>query len=180
MGKFKFTTHDYILYLLNRLRPDASDKIKLNKIAFLVEFGYKFKTRKELSDAQYAGINLGAVINDYKEIFEDMEKSKKIKIDGYTIRPLQRPGVDIPKEISAIIDPLIEKYSSLTNSELVALAHDTDSYRITTNSEKEMGKIIDKDLAALESFFEESNLLEIPVSDLPKLKEKDLEKYELG
>jgi len=79
-----------------------------------------------------------------------------------------------------VVDPLINKYSLFTNNELIALTHDTDSYKITTTNEKHMGRIIDKELAALESFFVDDIVPEIPESDLPKLDEKDLEKYELG
>ncbi|MAF20730.1 MAG: hypothetical protein CMI55_03545 [Parcubacteria group bacterium] len=35
-----FKKEDYILYILNNLEPEKSDKIRLNKVAFFVEFAF--------------------------------------------------------------------------------------------------------------------------------------------
>ncbi|OGC54735.1 hypothetical protein A2797_00935 [candidate division WWE3 bacterium RIFCSPHIGHO2_01_FULL_48_15] len=179
MNKFRFPYQDYILYILNKLEPERSDKIRLNKIAFFVEFAYILKTQSELSSAQYAAISMGPVINSYDPILKQMEKAEKIKIDGNLVRPLENPSTDVPEEISALIDPLIDKYSSLSNSELINLSHATDSYKITTSNEKKMGGIIDKDLAALETFFEDNGVSTGPIeeSKLPKLTPSDLVEY---
>ena len=48
----------------------------------------------------------------------------------------------------------------MNHSELKALTHATDSYKITTRNEKEMGHRIDKDLAQLETFFGEDSEVE--------------------
>jgi hypothetical protein len=177
-----FNTEDYILYILNRLEPDKSDKIKLNKIAFFVEFAYFFNKEKALSDAQYAAIDKGAVIDSYDLILKKMQKEKKITIDGYIIRPLQFPKIDVPEDASLFIDPLIKKYSSLNNNELIGLSHDTDSWKITTNNEQIMGNIIDKKLAFLETFFCENeadektiNENKLPIVDRGKLIEYEPE-----
>lgn len=177
--QFKFNTQDYILYLLNRLEPANSDKLKLNKIAFFVEFGFLYRCRKELSDVRYAGITLGPVIDEYAQLLKEMEKSGKVKVDEHIVRPLQKPSITPPENIAAIIDPLIEKYSKLTSAELVALSHLTDSYKISTNNEKDMGKLIDKELAALETFFDEKPSNPIFDEDrLPVIKKADLVEYE--
>ena len=49
MNDFKFKIEDYILYILSKIEPAKSDKIRLNKVAFFVEFAYMFKKQKELS-----------------------------------------------------------------------------------------------------------------------------------
>ncbi len=183
MNNFKFTIEDYILYLLNKLQGGKADKIKLNKVAFFTEFGYIFKNQSELSEADYAAIDKGPIIDNYSQILESMEKKGLIKIDsdGYTIRALTVPSVVIPKKVSLVIDPIIGKYSQLTDQELISLSHDTDSYKITTDNEKMMGNKIDKDLASLETFFvdEDVNITEdeerLPVIDKTKLVE-----YEFG
>lgn len=174
-----FKTEDFILYILNRLAPDKSDKIKLNKIAFFVEFAYLFSKEKSLSDAKYAAIDMGAVIDSYNSILENMQKEGKITIEGYTIRPLKSPEVDVPEETSLFIDPLIKKYSVFNNNELISLSHDTDSWKITTNNEKVMGQIIDKKLALLETFFDENEATAMIDEDkLPVINKEKLIEYE--
>ena len=70
MGKFEFKEEDYVLYLLNHIKPERSDFWRLNKIAFLVEFAYLFFKEKALSNADYAAITHGPVINDYGDLLE--------------------------------------------------------------------------------------------------------------
>ena len=179
-NSFLFKVEDYILYILNRLEPEKSDKIKLNKVAFFVEFAYLFFKEKPLSRAQYAAIDAGAVIDSYDSILKEMQKKKKITIDGYIVRPLKSPEATIPEEISSFLDPLIQKYAVLNNSELISLSHSTDSYKITTNNEKVMGRIIDKKLALLETFFcEDKTEDEIAEEKLPVIDKEKLVKYEL-
>lgn len=178
INNFKFDTTEYILYLLQKIEPSQSTKLKLNKIAFFVEFGYLHKIGRELSKSNYAGIVYGPVINNYKLLLSQMQRKKMIIIDGNYVRPLKGLETKIPDNISSIIDPLIEKYSKLTSTELVKLSHLTDSYQITTNGEKEMGKIIDKDLAALESFYDDENCDEkIDETKLPRFNPDDLIPY---
>jgi len=175
-----FNTEDYILYILNRLEPEKSDKIRLNKIAFFVEFAYVFQNERPLSNAQYAAINNGAVIDSYDLILKFMVARKKIKLDGYFVRPLKTSEALIPKEASSFIDPLIKKYSSLNKGELIGLSHSTDSFKITTNNGRTMGRIIDKDLALLETFFDEDKdeEEEIDENSLPAIDKSKLAKYE--
>lgn len=179
MSVFTFSIEDYILYILNKLEPEKSDKLKLNKVAFFVEFAYLFFRRKILSQADYAAINRGPAIDDYKVILQSMAKKGKVKLDGYKVRPLTNPSNEPPEEIANFIDPLIDKYSELTNNELIALSHQTDPWLITTNNNKNMGMIIDKDLASLESFFvEESSDESQDEIELPKVDKESLEEYE--
>jgi len=176
---FLFKIEDYILYILNRLEPEKSDKIKLNKVAFFVEFAYLFFKGKPLSKARYAAIDNGAVIDSYDPILKRMQKEKKITIDGYIVRPLKSPDATIPEEISSFLDPLIQKYALLDNSVLINLSHSTDSYKITTDNEKIMGRIIDKKLAPLETFFDEDKVVECEIDEnkLPVVDKKKLVRY---
>lgn len=171
---------DYILYILNRLEPEKSDKIKLNKVAFFVEFAFFFFKGKPLSRAQYAAIDAGAVIDSYNSILKEMQKEKKITIDGHIVRPLKSPNTTIPEEVSSFINPLIKKYSLLSNTELINLSHSTDSYKITTNNGKVMGKIINKELAFLETFFCDDETIEKPIDEnkLPVIDKEKLIRYE--
>ena len=180
MDKFKFKKEDYILYILNHLKPEKSDLWKLNKIAFLVEFCYIYFKDKDLSDAQYAAITHGTVLDNYETILKNMEKKKLIKLDGYNIRIITDKKIAVPENISNFIDPKIAKYSEMTNGELKAITHATDSYKITTKNEKVMGGRIKKSLALLETFFEEGtkendeismgfNADKLPIFDRTKL-----------
>lgn len=177
MNKNILKKEDFILYILNKLEPEKSTKLVLNKIAFFVEFGYFFKTSQELSDAEYAGIPLGPAINDYAQILAKMEKRGKIKIDGNIVRPMQRPSVKVKDSISSVIDPLIEKYSVLSTNELITLSHATDSYKITTDNENVMGNIIDKRLANLETFYGSNEEEILNEKDLPQFDSKNLKPY---
>ena len=177
--KFIFNKEDYVLYLLNQLEPGKSDKIRLNKIAFFVEFAYLYSHKRELSDAKYAAIDNGPVIDGYDSLLKKMVNEKKIVVDNYLIRPQKNFSVKIPEHISCFISAVIKKYSTLNNSELIALSHATDSYKITTDNERKMGKIINKKLAFLETFFEEGESDEqIAEGELPVINKSKLVKYE--
>ena len=148
----KLTVEDLILYILNKLPPGKSDKIRLNKLAFFAEFAFLHKFNQPLSTAEYAGIDLGPVINNYDVILKGMQKNKLIKMDGYKIRPLASPSVKLSSEYSSFVDSIIERYSVLSKDVLIGISHLTDAYKITTKNEKVMGQKIDKKLALLETF----------------------------
>jgi uncharacterized phage-associated protein len=174
----KLKKEDYILYILNKLEPEKSDKLILNKIAFFVEFAFLQKYNQDLSFAEYAAISHGPVIDGYDEILKSMEKNKLVKIDGYTVRPLRSPKIEISDEQRGFIDRVIEKYSSLSGSELRGLSHQTDSYKITTDNEKVMGKRISKKLAMLETFLTDGETEEVfEESKLPKIDRSELIPY---
>ena len=176
--KLKLNKEDFILYILNKLEPEKSGKLILNKIAFFVEFAFLQKYNQDLSSAEYAAINHGPVIDGYDEILKDMEKKKLIKIDGYMVRPLNFPKIEISDEQREFIDRVIEKYSSLSGSELRGLSHQTDSYKITTDNEKVMGKRINKKLAMLETFLIEDEVDDTSLeSELPKINRSELIQY---
>lgn len=178
MTKFKFTTEQYVAYILSKLEPAKSNRIRLMKVAFFVEFAYKAKYGKELSESKYAAINMGPVIDGYKIILDQMKSEGLITFSGYNVLLTRAPKNNLPDEVACFIDPLIEKYSKLSDQELITLSHQTDSYKITTDNETRMGGIIDKDLAALESFFEDDND-QIDESELQPVDKNKLKKYEL-
>ncbi|MBP9702081.1 DUF4065 domain-containing protein [Candidatus Woesebacteria bacterium] len=178
-NKHKLSTRDYILYLLNKIELAKVGKIRLNKLAFFVEFGYIYKTGKQLSETEYAGINLGPVINDYRKILAQMEKDGDVKMEGDRIVPLKNSNL-IPDEVRVVIDPLIARFDAQPDRLLVSMSHATDAYKITTIDEKVMGKIIDKSLAPLETaFFDEKTIVE-DLQDLPSINRNKLVPYEFG
>jgi len=168
--RIKLNKEDYILYILNKLEPKKSGKLILNKIAFFVEFAYLQKYNQDLSSAEYAAIDHGPVIDGYDEILKKMEKGGLVKIDGYIVRPLHSPQIEMLDEQRNFIDNVIEKYSKLSSSMLRGLSHQTDAYKITTNNERIMGKKINKRLAMLETFFGEDETDEVLLENkLPKI-----------
>lgn len=169
MGDFKFNQKDYIVYLLGRIEPKRADLMCLNKLAFLTEFYFKYKTGKELSDAQYAAIDHGPVINDYKSVLQEMQSDGLLKLDDYKISLCSYENLDVPEEVQKIIDPVIEKYAQLNNSELRSLSHETDSYKISSDNEKIMGNVIDKKLALLETFFDQEEFIEYTEDQLEEM-----------
>lgn len=175
---------DFILYILNNLEPAKSDKFYVNKLAFLIEFAYLFtrKGEQQLSDLQYAAIDYGPVIDDYAKLFSKMESDGLIKMNGKNIRVVTDKKVDVPEEVASIALPLIRKYSSLSFNELSAITHQTDSYKITTQNEKVMGNLINKELAELETFYsnEVDESEEFKDNELPRVDRDNLVKYEFG
>ena len=73
----KLTIEDFILYILNKLEPEKSDKIRLNKLAFFTEFAFLHRFNQPLSNAEYAGISLGPVIDNYDTIMRLSSLNKK-------------------------------------------------------------------------------------------------------
>lgn len=174
----KLTTEDFILYILNKLEPEKSDKIRLNKLAFFTEFAFLHRFNQPLSDAEYAGISLGPVIDDYDIILKEMQKKKLLTMDGYKIRPLASPKEDLPPEYRNFVDNIIEKYSAMPKDVLIGISHLTDSYKITTDNEKKMGGKINKKLALLETFLldDETEKL-INEDELPTVDRSQLIRY---
>lgn len=176
----KLNIEDYILYILNKLEPGKSDKIRLNKLAFFVEFAFLHRFNIPLSNVEYAGIDLGPVIDNYDSILKAMQKKNLVKIDGYKIRPLASPSVQLSPEHSAFVDGIIEKYSSLSKDVLIGISHLTDAYKITTDNEKFMGKKIDKKLALLETFLlEDESDAPMKEDELPVIDRKQLIRYDV-
>jgi len=176
--KFKLNKEDFILYILNKLEPEKSDKIRLNKLAFFVEFAYLLRFNQELSDTEFAAIDMGPVINDYDGVLKNMQKKGLVKMDGYVLRPLKSPFVEIPTDIRMFMDTIIDKYSKLTKNELIGLSHLTDAYKITTDNEKRMGFKINKKLALLETFLTDDDQTDQPREDeLPRINRSQLIKY---
>ncbi len=172
----------YVLYLLNNL-SSKTDKYRVNKIAFLTEFAYIYKNNIPLSEIQYAAIDKGPVIDEYKSLFKKMEKAGKIKVDRIYVRPLKDADMrGVSPAMIKQLDELIEKFSKFDTNSLIALTHALDSYIITTKNEKVMGNIIDKSLANLDIYFDENldkyQENQIPQNQLPELNREDLVEYD--
>src|SRR3989344_2570436 len=105
----RLNVEDYILYILNKLEPEKSDKLVLNKIAFFVEFAFLQKYNRDLSSAEYAAIDHGPIIDDYEDVLKRMAKAGLVKIDGYIVRPLRSSEIDMPQEQRNFVDGVIEK-----------------------------------------------------------------------
>ena len=174
----KLTVEDLILCILNKLEPEKSDKIRVNKLAFFTEFAFLNRFNLPLSDAEYAGIDLGPVIDNYDAILKGMQKNNLIKVDGYKIRPLASPSVQLSPEYSAFVDSIIEKYSILPKNILIEISHLTDAYKITTKNEEVMGNKIDKKLAILETFLLDNDE-DTPTNEdeLPSINRSQLVQY---
>ncbi|MCX6712177.1 MAG: DUF4065 domain-containing protein [Candidatus Vogelbacteria bacterium] len=174
----ELTVEDFILHILNKLEPEKSDKIRLNKLAFFTEFAFLHRFNQPLSTAEYAGIDLGPVIDNYDIILRGMQKNNLIKMDGYKIRPLVSPSSQLSPEYGTFVDSIIEKYSALPKEVLIGISHLTDAYKITTNNEKIMGGKISKKLALLETFLLDDEV-DKPVNEnnLPRVDRSQLVNY---
>lgn len=147
---------DLILFILNHSNPNMGIK-KLNKLAFFLEFTYIFENDKKLTNAEYAALPMGPVINDYKvlikHLVEDGKISKNEKADDglEDYLPLEKP-TEFNPELTGFLLTVLNRYKDLSPKQLEDLSHGLDSYNITVHeNDGEMGKIIDKDLALLDS-----------------------------
>jgi len=146
---------ELILFILEHSRPNMGIK-KLNKLAFFLEFTHLFEFDKPLTGQNYAAINMGPVIDNYKDLIVNMIKAGKIMpntkadkgVEDYI--PLEKlHGISI--DLQSFLSQVLEKYEKLSAKQLEDLTHVLDSYNITIHeNEGKMGKIIDKDLAMLD------------------------------
>jgi len=100
-------------------------------------------------------------------------------MDGYKIRPLTSPSVNLSLESSAFVDNIIERYSKLSNDVLIGISHLTDAYKITTKNERVMGEKIDKKLALLETFLlDDEPEKSVNEDELPAVDRSQLVRYD--
>ena len=71
MDKEAIKIEDLLLFILGNSSPNMGIK-KLNKLAFFLEFTYIFENDKKLTNADYAAIPMGPVINDYKVLIKKL------------------------------------------------------------------------------------------------------------
>lgn len=152
--KGTISIEDLLLFILTNSSPNMGVK-KLNKLAFLLEFTYLFENEKPLTNASYAAITMGPVINDYKVLVASMLKKKEIctneDADGGTedYLPLKKPQIDT--QLFAFLLTVLNRYKELSPKQLEDLTHGLDSYNITVHENGgKMGRVIDKDLALLD------------------------------
>ncbi|OGC82209.1 MAG: hypothetical protein A2V81_00515 [Candidatus Abawacabacteria bacterium RBG_16_42_10] len=146
---------DLILFILSNSNPNMGIK-KLNKLAFLLEFTYLFEHETPLTGANYAALQMGPVIDDYKDLMKRLVKEKKVcendKADTgkSDYLPLKKPTIDV--DLASFLNAVLDKYKELSAKQLEDLTHGLDSYNITIHeSNDKMGGVIDKDLALLDS-----------------------------
>jgi uncharacterized phage-associated protein len=152
---------ELVLFILNDCPPNIGVK-KLNKLAFLLEWSYIFDTGKELTNAQFAAIDMGPVIDGYKGLFQAMEKEKLIQRnrfenDIHNYVPNRPPRINA--ELNYFLAKVLNKYKNLTGLDLEHFTHTLASYNITLeDNNNSSGKIIEKHLACLEEVLENEDL----------------------
>ena len=156
MATYMMSIEDLILFILGNSRPNMGIK-KLNKLAFLLEFTYLFEKDQPLTSADYAAIPMGPVMNDYKQLMKQLLEAGKIVenekaeegLEDYL--PLVKPK-EFDPELTGFLLTVLNRYKELSPKQLEDLTHGLDSYNITVHENQgQMGKIIDKDLALLDS-----------------------------
>ena len=156
MDKNLIDIEDLLLFILSNSSPNMGIK-KLNKLAFFLEFTYIFENDRKLTNAEYAALPMGPVINDYKVLIKNLVKSGKVAknkkadngLEDYL--PLVKAR-ELSSELTGFLLTVLNRYKDLSPKQLEDLSHGLDSYNITVHENGgEMGEIIDKDLALLDS-----------------------------
>jgi len=144
--KFK----NLVLYILNSDDYKDTGIKKLNKILYFIDFYFYRDYEKSISNTSYAKAEMGPIVDQYKEIFNQMVQDRvleKIDDDGkYLYKPLQQADIKqfSSEEINHIRN-ILEKYGRLSGAELESISHNQQPWVLT---EKD-GDKIDIDLALL-------------------------------
>ena len=157
----KLDIKELILFILHHCPLDTGLK-KLNKLAFLLEWSYIFDRGQELTNAQFAAIQMGPVIDDYKNILMQMQTDNLVIKNNHQHTHIYTPKrpANIPIESREFLVNILNKYKDLTGTQLEHFTHELASYAYTVRN-NQYGKIIDKSLACLEEVLLENENLEL-------------------
>lgn len=143
--------NNLILYILSNIHYKDEGIKKLNKILYFVDFYfYKDHERFVSGQTEYAKAGMGPIINNYRDIFENLCTEglleKSIKDGAILHKPKKEPDVKVfTSEELDHIHKVLYKYGQLNSKELESISHDQQPWVLTKN----VGDIIDPDLALL-------------------------------
>lgn len=139
-----------VLYVL--AHPDYREGgiKKLNKLLYFIDFYFYRDHERQITDAKYAKAHMGPVIDQYQELFQQLESDGAISgetIDGRMIyKPLEKYNL---KEFNAAeidhIARVLSLYGKLEPADLEAISHRQQPWLLT----EKYGDLIDPDLALL-------------------------------
>lgn len=174
---------DIILYICNEIPPFKNGALKINKLIWFIESEYYRQHNATITGVNFAAIDHGPVINDYKNSFEEMVEKKLIKVDkqdfaNWHFTPIKQSVLStLTDDQKLLVKDMVSKLGELGSDALEGLSH-KDAYEITVSeAHGAMGSLIDMDLVMLESSPLDNGAEETP----PGLEEstKIVEKYNI-
>ena len=163
--KFK----NLVLYILENNDYQDEGIKKLNKILYFIDFYFYREHERSISDARYAKAGMGPIVDNYKEIFQQLDNDGVLKQLSENGRIFHKPKGKADKTIfsSEEIDHIrniLDKYGKLSAAELESISHDQQPWVLT----RQAGDIIDPDLALL---IDDGNAEDIEVTNEQMKKE---------
>jgi len=135
-GRFQFDPEkavEVILYIAHRLRDPGFHKI--SKILYFADLSHLGKFGRLITGDAYVAMKHGpvpscsydilkSVREDAPFCFSDHAKNAFSVVDGYIVRPLREPGVDLlSRSDCKCLDATISKYGNMSFRELTDLSH---------------------------------------------------------
>lgn len=144
--KFK----NLVLYVLSHEDYREGGIKKLNKLLYFIDFYFYRDHERLISGVDYAKAEMGPVVDQYKLVFEKLEKDGVLKSTGTTGYITYRPLVDVDlKQFSSEevdhIGRVLNHYGKLSSNDLELISHQQQPWLLTEN----LGEKMDPDLALL-------------------------------
>jgi len=154
---------ELILYLASKCEQDpAFGAVKLNKLMFYADFMAYLKFRRPITGQVYVAREFGPAPKELLKLRQDLEKEGALAIIernflGYTQqRPIALRAADLSvfsSEEVALIDRVIDLFQGFNASQLSALSHQFDGWRLAARDEVipyEVALLADRELTLAE------------------------------
>lgn len=148
MNNNKFT--NLVLYILAHEDYKEGGIKKLNKLLYFIDFYFYRDNERLISGMDYAKAEMGPVVDQYKQIFIELEEAGFIKTVDSKGSVIYKPLKDAdlkeftPEEIDHI-GRVLNRYGRLSSNDLELISHQQQPWLLT----EKLGEKIDPDLALL-------------------------------
>ncbi|MFA5798075.1 MAG: Panacea domain-containing protein [Patescibacteria group bacterium] len=139
-----------VLYVLAHQDYQEGGIKKLNKLLYFIDFYFYRDHERLISGAEYAKADMGPILNDYRDIFKELESAGDLKCqtaEGMTVctalKTAELSGFT-PQEVDHV-SRVLDRYGKLSGRDLELISHQQQPWVLTEN----FGDIIDPDLALL-------------------------------
>lgn len=168
---------DIVVFICSEINKFKNGSLKINKLLWFIESEYYRRHNCTITGVNFAAINMGPVIDGYKELFQEFENEgyiatqKAADSDRILYSANEDSTMDsLTEEQKRIVEHIIQGLGHLTETTLKELSH-RDAYEITlAENNHRYGSIIDMELTLLENS---------PIDDLSSPEEHiDIEKIQ--
>ena len=134
---------DTILYILGSC-PVRPGKTMLLKLLFLADYYHYVEHLQPITGADYVALPNGPVIDNYDDVFDELERENLIKTERVQIRGFSEPKVEFralqaPSEVAfsvselATLDRVVREHGRSSGKELSILTHKMGPWQLVWN-----------------------------------------------